>query len=316
MTRRFACHVICRSVFAALAGLALLAAPAGANAAGPDAGPASTPVSGKERIVVMEWAALETLLALGVTPVGAADAGGYREWVSTPELPEAVAEVGSRQEPNLEELARLKPDLILSHAHLRPLKAKLEAIAPVEDVTLNGTGTDTYEAVLEGTRRIGAMTGRTDAADALIERADTAFEADAAKLAAANLAGRHVYFVRIIDGNALRVHGKGSIADTVLSRLGLVNAYEGTVNEWGFATVEPSALAGDPEAAIVVAGPVRDDQMAAVFDTPLGRALPAVRAEAVHGLPVTWTFGGIPSAIHMADAIAAALTQTSAETGN
>ena len=71
MTSRFVCHVIWRFVFASLAGLALLAAPAGAEAAGPDAGPASTPVSGKERIVVMEWAALETLLALGVTPVGA-----------------------------------------------------------------------------------------------------------------------------------------------------------------------------------------------------------------------------------------------------
>ena len=42
----------------------------------------------------MEWAALETLLALGHVPVGAADAGGYREWVGEPALPADVAEVG------------------------------------------------------------------------------------------------------------------------------------------------------------------------------------------------------------------------------
>ncbi|MBP0616405.1 iron-siderophore ABC transporter substrate-binding protein [Jiella mangrovi] len=275
---------------------------------------AEEPLSGKapERIVAMEWAGLETLLALGITPVGAADAGGYREWVAKPALPESVADIGSRQEPNLEELARLKPDLILSHAHLRPLKEKLEASARVEDVTFNGTGGDTYQAVLDGTRRVGALTGKTEAAEALIESADTAFAKDAETLRTAGLSDRHVYVVRIIGPNALRIHGKNAVADKVLAKLGLVNAYQGKVNDWGFATAEPSALAEDPDADILVVGPVSDAEMASVFDTPLGKALPAVRAGRVHALPVVWTFGGIPSAITMAGAITDALTGESA----
>ena len=295
---RSACHVL----FAAIAGLAVAIAPKIAVA--DETAPAAVP----ERIVAMEWAGLETLLALGITPIGAADAGGYREWVAKPELPASVAEIGSRQEPNLEELARLKPGLILSHAHLRPLKEKLEAIAPVEEITFNGTGDDTFAAVLAGTKAIGALTGKTADAEALIRSADAAFDKDAATLKAAGLAGRHVYFVRIIGKNALRVHGSNAIANTVIARLGLVNAYDGEVNEWGFSTLEPSALADDPEAAVLVAGPVTDQEMAAVFDTPLGKALPAVRAGSVHALPVTWTFGGVPSAITMADAITAAMT--------
>ncbi|WP_167591592.1 iron-siderophore ABC transporter substrate-binding protein [Jiella endophytica] len=291
-----------RLLFPALSAIALAIAPTLALA--------EEPASPPERIVAMEWAELETLLALGVTPVGAAGASGYRDWVGEPALPESVAEIGTRQEPNLEELARLKPDLVLSHAHLRPLKGNLNAIAPVEEVTFNGTGSDTWEAVLAGTRRIGELTGKTQGADALISSADAAFEKDASRLADAGLQGRHVYFVRIIGANALRVHGSNAIADTVLSRLGLTNAWKGDVNEWGFAMVEPSALAEDPEATILVAGPVSDAEMAAVFDTPLGKALPASRAGAVRRLPVTWTFGGVPSAIHMAAAITDALTGT------
>lgn len=259
------------------------------------------------RIVAMEWGEVETLLALGVTPVGAADARGYREWVEAPELPEEVAEVGSRQEPNLEEIARLEPDLILSHAHLQPLEEKLAAIAPVEAVTLSGTGEDAYETAVAGTRRIAAITGKNDEAEALVKETEAAFEADARRIETAGLSGQPVYFVRIIGPNALRVHGETSIANTVLDRLGLTNAFTGEVSEWGFATVEPSQLADNGEATILVAGPVSDEEMAAVFDTPLGKALPAARAGRVHRLPVVWTFGGLPSAKRMADAITAAM---------
>ncbi len=289
----------------------LAAVPVSGRAEEPAAqGAAPSEAAASQRIVVMEWAALETLLALGRVPVGAADAVGYREWVGEPELPADVAEVGSRQEPNLEEIARLKPDLILSHVHLRPLKEKLAALAPVEEVTFNGVGGDAFATVLDGTRKIGDLLGETEEAEALIRSADETFAEEAEAVKSAGLAGRHVYFVRIIGPNALRVHGPGSIADTVLSRLGLINAYTGEVNDWGFALLEPSALAADPEAAIVVAGPVTDEAMASVFDTPLGKALPAVRAGRVHGLPVIWTFGGVPAAKKMAAAITAALTET------
>lgn len=288
-----------RAVFAAAMAFLPVAGHAGESAA-----------ASAQKIVVMEWAALETLLALGQTPIAAADAGGYRGWVGEPELPASVAEVGSRQEPNLEEIARLQPDLIISHVHLRPLQEKLAALAKVEEVTFNGTGGDAYATVVAGTRRIGELIGKSLEAEELIRSADATFQAERETLQTAGLAGRHVYFVRIIGPNALRIHGEGSIAGTVLSRLGLTNAYTGEVNEWGFALLEPSALAEDPEAAVLVAGPVTDEEMASVFDTPLGRALPATRAGRVHKLPVTWTFGGVVSAKTMADAIVGAMTET------
>src|SRR5262245_36288925 len=89
-------RLVC-AVVATLAALAL---------AGPAAA-ASSP-----RVVALEWDGVEDALALGVTPVGGADLRGYRAFVS-PTIPSSVQDVGTRQEPSLERIAQLKPDVIV-----------------------------------------------------------------------------------------------------------------------------------------------------------------------------------------------------------
>ena len=67
-----------------------------------------------ERVVVLEWTYAEDLLALGIQPVGVADVAGYEAWVNVePELGDDVVDVGTRQEPSLESIAALEPDLII-----------------------------------------------------------------------------------------------------------------------------------------------------------------------------------------------------------
>ncbi|MDX1559837.1 MAG: ABC transporter substrate-binding protein, partial [Marinobacter sp.] len=63
-----------------------------------------------ERVIALNWAATEALLLLGVTPIGVADRDGYNVWVKEPELPEGVANIGTRVAPSLEAIAELKPD--------------------------------------------------------------------------------------------------------------------------------------------------------------------------------------------------------------
>lgn len=66
------------------------------------------------RVIALEWVYAENLLALGIQPVGVADIQGYKQYVNVqPSLTESVVDVGTRQEPNLEAIAQLKPDLIL-----------------------------------------------------------------------------------------------------------------------------------------------------------------------------------------------------------
>ncbi|KAF6582703.1 ABC transporter substrate-binding protein, partial [Paenibacillus sp. EKM205P] len=69
-----------------------------------------------QRVVVLEWTFTEDLIALGVQPVGNADNANYKVYV-TPEaaLDSNVVDVGTRNEPNLEAIASLKPDLIISN---------------------------------------------------------------------------------------------------------------------------------------------------------------------------------------------------------
>src|SRR5690554_378402 len=85
-----------------------------------------------QRVVVLEWTYAEDVLALGVQPVGAADIENYNKWVNIgTELSSEVVDVGTRQEPNLETIASLEPDLIIavSFRH-KPILDQLNAIAP------------------------------------------------------------------------------------------------------------------------------------------------------------------------------------------
>ena len=65
-----------------------------------------------KRVVALEWDALENLVALGVKPVGAADLRGFRQYVAVA-LPGGITDVGMRQEPSIERIAKLRPDLII-----------------------------------------------------------------------------------------------------------------------------------------------------------------------------------------------------------
>jgi ferric hydroxamate transport system substrate-binding protein len=74
----------------------------------------------------------ENLLALGIQPVGVADIRGYQKYVNVqPSLAESVVDIGTRQEPSLEAIAQLKPDLILGvELRHQTIYDTLSAIAP------------------------------------------------------------------------------------------------------------------------------------------------------------------------------------------
>jgi len=71
-----------------------------------------------EKVVGLEWGVTEHLVALGVMPVGAADAEGYGNWVSAEPLDDSVTDVGVRGEPSIDAIAALAPDLVVADAGL------------------------------------------------------------------------------------------------------------------------------------------------------------------------------------------------------
>ena len=114
--------------------------PGVAGASGVDTAPrtvqhamGSTEITGKpKRVVVLDTGELDSVLALGVTPVGAVrtDAtSGLQSYLA--DRAKDVTLVGSNNQPNLEAIAALQPDLILS-SKLRHevLYDKFSGIAP------------------------------------------------------------------------------------------------------------------------------------------------------------------------------------------
>lgn len=94
-------------------------------------GETNVPVN-PQRVVVLDTGELDSVLALGIKPVGAVEAlpgQGYQEYFG--ELTQGITNVGTIAEPNLETILTLKPDLILSNkVRHEDIYAQLSQIAP------------------------------------------------------------------------------------------------------------------------------------------------------------------------------------------
>ena len=87
------------------------------------------------RVVSLELQLTEILVSLGAPPVAAADNALYRRLIGAPELPVSVADLGPIQQPNLEFLQHLAPDLIVVPAwEGSASRATLARVAPVTQV--------------------------------------------------------------------------------------------------------------------------------------------------------------------------------------
>lgn len=82
------------------------------------------------RIAAIDWAMLETSVALGVMPVAATELIQFRAYAVEPDIPETVADLGLRGAPNFELLQLTRPELILISPFYTRYTGRLEAIAP------------------------------------------------------------------------------------------------------------------------------------------------------------------------------------------
>lgn len=123
-----------------------------------------------KRIVVLEFSLLDDLLQLGVKPIGLASSRvdeGTNPPFLMPEINDII-DVGTRQQPNLEKIMSLKPDLIVAdttlQAEIYPL---LKQIAPT--IMLNGLLGDP-NVQIQNLKILSQATGTQDKVDALSER--------------------------------------------------------------------------------------------------------------------------------------------------
>ncbi|CAO3426132.1 ABC transporter substrate-binding protein [Azospirillum doebereinerae] len=259
------------------------------------------------RVAAIDWAMLETVLAIGVVPVAATELLQFRKVAVEPAVPDWVADLGLRGTPNYEALNLAEPDLILTSNYYEGQRASLARVAETLSLSIYNPGVPPYPAAIEAALTLGRRLGQEAAARALVART----EAEIASLrdSLRGVAHRPVLAMNIGDARHVRAFGTDSMFGDVLGRLGIANAWASVSSYSAAAPLGIESLARLPDAAVIVVPPVPPDALRALGDSALWQALPMVRDRRVTIIEPVNHFGGLPAALRFARLASAALLQ-------
>jgi iron complex transport system substrate-binding protein len=272
-----------------------------------------------ENVVALEWTYVEDLLALGVQPIGVADISGYQEWVDIePRLDPSATDVGTRQEPSLETIAALQPDLIIGVQYRHePILDQLEAIAPT--VLFNPypaaeADRTQLEEMTQTFRAIAQAVGKPDQAGQVLGQMRDTFDEVETELAEADLATDRFALAQGFtaeEAPTIRMFTANAMAVEILEQLGLENVWQGEPEEYGFNTVGVEALTQIGGANFMYVAQDEDNIFTgALAENEVWQDLGFVTADRVFPLGGdTWLFGGPLSAEVLAEDAASLLAE-------
>lgn len=248
-------------------------------------GSAEVPVD-PERVVVLDTGELDSAMALGITPVGAVEA------VDGMGLPEYLGDgvrdielVGSIEEPNLEKIATLEPDLILSNSlRHESIYDQLSQIAPTVFTETTGvTWRENFDKQAEALNR-------EDEANRVVADYEESISGLKDGFGAAPPT---VSIVRFTPGDT-RIYQKESFIGTVLEDAGLPRPEAQDVDEFGLLNVSAEAIpdmAGDVIFTTVY-GDEADTAKEDITSDPLWQNLDTVENDRVYEVSDdTWMLG-------------------------
>lgn len=178
-----------------------------------------------KRVVILTNEGTEALLALGVKPVGA-----VRSWLGDPwydhikDQMDGVKEIGTENEPSLEAITSLKPDLIIGNK-LRQEKIyeQLNAIAPtVFSETLKGKWKENFMLYAKAVNK-------EEKGKEIMAAYDQRIEDLKAKLG--DKLQMKVSIVRFLAGD-VRIYHKDSFSGVILDQLGFARPESQNVNDF------------------------------------------------------------------------------------
>ncbi|MFR9723737.1 ABC transporter substrate-binding protein [Streptomyces sp. MS19] len=172
-----------------------------------------------QRVVVLDTGELDTTLALGITPVGAAETDTGTMGLSY--LPQDqladIQNIGVVGQPNLEAVNELDPDVIIgSKIRVEQFYDELSAIAPT-------VLTETVGAPWKENFALHAQAlGRADEAQAVVDAYDEHVAQVTEALGGAEAtAETEVSMLRFIEGANTRLYGRENFIGSILADVGL-----------------------------------------------------------------------------------------------
>lgn len=256
-----------------------------------------------KRVVALNWSAAEMLLSLGIKPVGIAEGRGYRKWqTNNPKLPEDVAEVGRRQEPNLAVIANLKPDLIVGydfrHQRLYPV---LNQIAPTllyqQFPRLDQPEFRYFEQAQQVFTTLAVVTGSERQAALMLDDMDKTLVNLRKAIKGSGLAGTPVTYGKFVGmGYGLRIFSNHSLAGSIAEQLGLSYQWQSSLPGKDFVHLQLEQLPGVINTHLLLAGNQTDSER--MTRSPVWSYLPFVKQNTVSEVEPLWSFGG-PKSIEL-----------------
>ena len=230
-----------------------------------------TEISGTpERVVVLDTGELDSAMTLGVKPVGAVEAVEGMGYPSYLEGTGEIENVGTIEEPNLERIAALNPDLILS-SKLRheQIYDQLSQIAPTVFTETTGvTWKENFEVHAKALNRVEEgdivekeYRGRVDQfQQAIGENPPT------------------ISVVRFTPGDT-RIYQKESFIGTVLEEAGLPRPPSQDVDEFAMLNVSAEAIPdmGGDVIFTTIYGDGQETALTEITSDPLWQQLEAVQ---------------------------------------
>lgn len=224
-----------------------------------------------KKVVALDWVLSETVLSLGVELEGIADAKGYQQWVVKPELNQGVTDVGSRREPNLELLTKLKPDVILISEHMAAAYHQLNKIAPVLVYSVYSQKKQPIESATAITLSLGKLFDQEQRAQQIIAGTKQRLHDNGEKIQAAGNSDKPLIFARFINDKTLRIHSQGSLAQATIQVMGLKNDWQEPTNLWGFSTTGVVRLAEHQQTNVMLFGPLTENEKINLLNLHFGR---------------------------------------------
>ncbi|MFF4445237.1 iron-siderophore ABC transporter substrate-binding protein [Streptomyces sp. NPDC001502] len=271
-----------------------------------------------KKVVGTEWNVVESLVSLGVDPLGVADVAGYKTWNTAVPLKNEPKDIGTRGEPSMDTIASLKPDLVIATSDLPPAALQqLRKVAPVLEVR-PGDAADPIGQMTKNLDLIAQATGTTAQSDKLKQGFQAKLDQGRKALADAGKGGAAYAFADgyiVSNQVSIRPYTSGSLIGGVSEKLGLKNAWTVQGDEaYGLATSDVEGLTklGDVEFAYIGNDGDKDSNPFAgvLAQDKVWTSLPFVQKGNVNRLPDgIWMFGGPESMNKYIDSVVAALTK-------
>lgn len=257
----------------------------------------------QEKVVVLEWSLVEELLIAGVQPVGVADVEGFEKWVKIDaKLDKHVVDVGNRVEPNIEEIAKLQPDVIIGMKYQEEILPELEKIAPVVLYdNLNPSAVeDQYAYTLKTLRDTAKIVGKEDDVETEISNFENKLNESKDRIEKLDLHSNEFVFTQAYTVNqapTFRLFTTNSAVSHVLEKIGLKNkVLDEPQATSGFIESNVEGLVTYQDAILLHTVQEDDPLFDNVKDNVAWNGLQFVENDDIYGLGGgVWTFGSIYS---------------------